>query len=194
MLSAAYIPVEQEVIVTVIMIAFSIFTRFWCTQNTFSRSRVATLLETDSRSWSTKLARIKDVDLIQFLSDWLTYAPDNAKARIPPRVWKMFGFYFIKRFWNAKVTNLRMYHPPSTQNVKMVVYLRKRSHKRFSPRLWSEVSNTCRRSLTKRSASDSQSMGRNRNNSGEVSKNGPCRGDPNRSCAFSTSPLLVFVT
>jgi len=69
MLSAAYIPVEQEVIVTVIMIAFSIFTRFWCTQNTFSRSRVATLLETDSRSWSTKLARIKDVDLIQFLSD-----------------------------------------------------------------------------------------------------------------------------
>jgi len=31
MLFAAYIPVEQEVIVTVIMIAFSIFTRFWCT-------------------------------------------------------------------------------------------------------------------------------------------------------------------
>jgi len=29
MLFAAYIPVEQEVIVTVIMIAFSIFTRFW---------------------------------------------------------------------------------------------------------------------------------------------------------------------
>jgi len=31
MLFAAYIPIEQEVIVTVIMIAFSIFTRFWCT-------------------------------------------------------------------------------------------------------------------------------------------------------------------
>jgi len=65
----------------------------------------------------------------------------------------MFGFYFIKRFWNAKVTNLRMFHAPSTQNVKMFVYLRKRSHNRFSPRLWSEVNNTCRRSLTQRSAS-----------------------------------------
>jgi len=31
MLFAAYIPVEQEVIVTVIMTVFSIFTRFWCT-------------------------------------------------------------------------------------------------------------------------------------------------------------------
>jgi len=31
MLFAVYIPVDQEVIVTVIMIAFSIFTRFWCT-------------------------------------------------------------------------------------------------------------------------------------------------------------------
>jgi len=92
------------------------------------------------------------VDLTQFLSDWLTYAADNAKASIPPPVWKMLGFYFIKRFWNSKVTNLRIFHPPSTQNVKMVVYLRKRSHKRFSPRLWSEV-NTCRRSLTQRSAS-----------------------------------------
>jgi len=30
MLFAAYIPVEQEVTVTVIMVAFSIFTRFWC--------------------------------------------------------------------------------------------------------------------------------------------------------------------
>ena len=108
---------------------------------------------TDSRSWSTKLARMKDVDLIQFLSDWLTYAADNAKAGKPPRVWKMFGFYFIKRFWNAKVTNLRMFHPPSTQNVKVVVYLRKRSHKRFSPRVWSEVNNACRRSLTQRSPS-----------------------------------------
>jgi len=36
-------------------------------------------------------------------------------------------------------------------------------------------------------------MARNWNNSGEVSKNGPCRGDPNRSCVFSTLPLLVFV-
>jgi len=31
MFFADYIAVEQEVIVTVIMIAFSIFTRFWCT-------------------------------------------------------------------------------------------------------------------------------------------------------------------
>jgi len=31
MFFAAYIAVEQEVIVTVIMIPFSIFTRFWCT-------------------------------------------------------------------------------------------------------------------------------------------------------------------
>jgi len=83
-------------------------------QHTFNGSRVITLLEdTDSRSWSTKLVRIKHVDLIQFLSGWLTYAADNVKARIPPRVWKMFGFYFIKRFWNAKVTNLRVFHPPS---------------------------------------------------------------------------------
>jgi len=36
-------------------------------------------------------------------------------------------------------------------------------------------------------------MGRNRNNSGEVSKNGPCRGDPNRSCVFSTLSLVAFV-
>jgi len=83
-------------------------------QHTFNRSRVATSLQdTESRSWSTKLARIKHVDLIQVLSDWLTYAAVNAKARIPILVWKMFGFYFIKRFWNAKVTNLRMFHPPS---------------------------------------------------------------------------------
>jgi len=32
-----------------------------------------------------------------------------------------------------------MFHPTSTQNVKMVVYLRKRSHNRFSPRLWGEA-------------------------------------------------------
>jgi len=31
MLFAAYIAVEQEVIVAVIMIVFSIFRRFWCT-------------------------------------------------------------------------------------------------------------------------------------------------------------------
>jgi len=124
-------------------------------QHRFNRSRVTTSLQdTDSRSWSTKLARIKHVDLIQVLSDWLTYAADNAKARIPIRVWKMFGFYFIKRLWNAKATNLRYVSPTlSIQNVKMAVYLRKWSHNRFSPRLWSEVNNTCRRSLTQRSAS-----------------------------------------
>jgi len=32
------------------------------------------------------------------------------------------------------------------QSVKTVVSLRKRSHNWFSPRLWSEVNNTCRRS------------------------------------------------
>ena len=87
-------------------------------------------------TWILSNFLIKDVDLIQFLSDWLTYAADSAKARMPQRVWKMFGYYFIKRFWKAKVTKVRMFHPPSTQYVKMVVYLRKQSHKRFSPRLW----------------------------------------------------------
>jgi len=65
----------------------------------------------------------------------------------------MYGFYFIKRFRNAEGTNLPMFHQPSTQNVTMVAYLRKRSHKLFSPRHWSEVNNTCRRSLTQQSAS-----------------------------------------
>jgi len=44
MLFTADIAVEQEVIVTVIKIAFFIFTRFWCAPITFSQSRVATLL------------------------------------------------------------------------------------------------------------------------------------------------------
>jgi len=39
------------------------------------------------------------------------------------------------------------------QSVKTVVSLRKRSHNWFSPRLWSEVNNTCRRSYTQRSVS-----------------------------------------
>ena len=37
-------------------------------------------------NWSTKLARIKDVDLIQFLSDWLTYGADDVKQG-----WETFG-------------------------------------------------------------------------------------------------------
>ena len=123
MVFAAYIPVEQEVIVTVIMNAVSIFTCFWCTRTHIqSKPRSNFALRHRPRRWSTKLARIKHVDLIQFLSDWLTYSADNIKARIPLRVWKMFGFYFIKRFWNAKVTNLRMFHPPSLQ--KMWKWLR----------------------------------------------------------------------
>ena len=41
------------------------------------------------------------MNIIQFLSDWLTNRADNVKARIPERVWKMFGFHVIKTLWNA---------------------------------------------------------------------------------------------
>ena len=94
MLFADYIAVEQEVIVTVIMIAFSIFSRFWCTPTHIqSKPSIATLLQdTDYRSWSTKLTPIKDVDRIQFFSDWLTYVADNVEARIPPYVWNCLDF------------------------------------------------------------------------------------------------------
>jgi len=108
----AYIPVEQEVIVTVIMIAFSIFAHFWCT-----------LTQIQSKPSSNFASRHGLPKLVYktcghktrgFYSSFerLMYAADNAKARIPIRVSKMFGFYFIKRFWKAKVTNLRMFHPP----------------------------------------------------------------------------------
>jgi len=41
------------------------------------------------------------MDLVRFLSDWLTYAADNVKASVDLRVWKMFWFYFIKTLWNG---------------------------------------------------------------------------------------------
>jgi len=37
------------------------------------------------------------MELVQFLIDWLAYATVNVNARVPQRVWKMFGFYVIKR-------------------------------------------------------------------------------------------------
>jgi len=114
MLFTAYIPVEQEVIVIVIMIAFFIFTRFWCTP-TYIQSKPSSNFAL--RHGLPKLVyktlahnRRGSYPIFERLID---YAADNAKARIPPRVWKMFEFYFIKRFWNAKVTNLGMFHPPS---------------------------------------------------------------------------------
>jgi len=54
MLFAADIAVEQEVTETVIMTAFFIFTRFWCTLTHVQLMRSNNLvLDTDSRSWST---------------------------------------------------------------------------------------------------------------------------------------------
>jgi len=55
----ANIAVEEEVIVAAIMIAFFyIYTPADAYQHTSNRSRVATLLDNDFRSRSTKLARI----------------------------------------------------------------------------------------------------------------------------------------
>ena len=80
------------VIVTVITIGLFIFTRFWCTP-THVKSKPSS--DFASRHWLpklvyTKLARIEDVVLIQFLSDWLRYAADDVKARIPLRVWNVW--------------------------------------------------------------------------------------------------------
>ena len=92
------------------------------------------------------------MDHTQFLSDWLTYAADNVKARIPIRVRKMFGFYFIKRFWNAKVTNLHMFRPPSLY--KMWKWLSICGNEAtIDSHHGSEANNTCPRSLTQRLAS-----------------------------------------
>ena len=88
---------------------------------------------------------LQNVDLILFLSDWLTNAADNIKARIPRRVWKTFGFYVIKCYemqklqMSSKQTRRCFIHAVYTQSVQMVVCLRKRSHNRFSPRLCSKV-------------------------------------------------------
>jgi len=85
--------------------------------------------------------------------------------------------------------------PQSTQNV----CLRKRScNWLLSPRLCTKIKkylslqlNTTVGSLIWPSCS--QSMGRNPHKGGEGSKNGSHRGDPNRSCVFSTLPLVVCV-
>ena len=68
------------------------------------------------------------MDLIQFLSDWLTYAADNLKARIPQRVWKIFGFHVIKhnemhcKSYKCPLNKLVYVWPTqSRQSVKIVV-------------------------------------------------------------------------
>ena len=105
-----------------------IFTRFWCTPT-----------QVQSKP-STKLARIYDVDLIQFLSGWLTYRADNVKTRIPRRVWKMFGCHVIKHYemhfksYKCPLYKLAYVWPTqSTQSVKTIVW--KGSHNLFSQRL-----------------------------------------------------------
>jgi len=72
MFFAANIAVEQKVFVAAIMIAFfCICTPDDVYQHIFNRTRVATLLQdNDSRSCSTKLVHIEDVDLNQLLSYW----------------------------------------------------------------------------------------------------------------------------
>jgi len=47
------------------------------------------------------------VDLVQFLSDCLTYAADNVKARVPQRVQKVFGFNAVT--WDCGSTLLVRY-------------------------------------------------------------------------------------
>jgi len=93
MLFAANISVEQEVIVAAIITALLYLHASDVQQHKFNRRRVATSLQDpESRSRSAKVARIWDVDLVRFFSDWLTYAADNVKARVLQSVWKMFGF------------------------------------------------------------------------------------------------------
>jgi len=94
-------------------------------------------------------------------------------------------------------TSLHMFHPlsqllQSTKSVKMVVFLRKRSHNRSALKKYlSRQLNTMVGWLIQ--ASGSQSMGRNPNTTGEGSKNGSSQGDPNLGCIFSTLLLLVIV-
>jgi len=114
MLFTACIPVEQEVIVTVIMIEFSIFTCFWCTPTQIqSKPSSNFALRHVPPKLVYKTLAHKRRGSYPVFERLIDYAADNAKAGIPPRAWKMFGFYFIKRFWNPKVTNLRMFHPSS---------------------------------------------------------------------------------
>ena len=71
-----------------------IFTRFWCTPpQVQSKSSSDFALRRQLRSWSAKLARILDGDLVQFLSDWLTYAADdNVETRVPNAFEKCLDF------------------------------------------------------------------------------------------------------
>jgi len=82
------IAVEQGVIVAAIMIAFLYLHASDVHQHSFNRSLVTTVLyqDTDSQSRSPKLARMYDVNLVQFWNEWLMYAADNVKARIRQRV------------------------------------------------------------------------------------------------------------
>jgi len=98
------------------------------------------------------------MDLIQILSDWLTYAGDNVKARGLQRVWKLFGFYVIKRY------EMRKLHMSSKQTCICWTFDPLSPHK-VSKWLWfceneatidyqdgsaAKLKNTCRRSLTQR--------------------------------------------
>ena len=64
------------------MIAFSIFTRFWCTLTEIqSKPSSNFALRHGLPTLIYKTCAHKHVDLTQFFSDRLTYAADNAKAR-----------------------------------------------------------------------------------------------------------------
>ena len=78
--------------------AFYIYTLVILTVN---RRWVATLLEdTDSRKRSAKLPRIYKTWILSnsWMTVWLMFTADSVMARVPQRVWKMFGFYVIKRY------------------------------------------------------------------------------------------------
>ena len=86
----------------------------------------------------------------------------------------------------------------STQSVKTVVYLRRRSHIDYYRGSALKLSNrpTCCRSLHRMVGKliwpcGSKGMDQNSKKGGEGSKNGSRKCDPNRSCRFWTLPLLV---
>jgi len=73
--------------------------------------------------------------------------------------------YFKDNFLNCKKLCMPSLNKPayvwptqSTQGVKIVVYLRKRSHNRLLPRFCNKLRNTCRRSLSQRLVSWSSPM------------------------------------
>jgi len=91
-------------------------------------------------------------------------------------------------------TCMRLMH--STQSVKKVRHLRKRRHNRLSPRFCSEVKKYVSPQLTQTLVSLSSPVvpnyGSKPKQGWRMVKKGPRRGDPNRSCVFSTLPLLVW--